>query len=298
VEIHHIFFLVNQAAGKDEPVLEMIRETFHDSGHYITVHVLEENEDPAQIVRGASKGADLIAVYGGDGTVTKAASALIGTKLPLAIIPGGTANVLSKDLKIPQDTEDAIKIIRDGKFKFQRMDTGLVNGQPFVLRVNLGIMAEMITGIDPALKDEVGQLAYGISTIKSLRTAEPVIYYMIIDGMTVEATGVSLTVTNSGSLGIGDLQLQPGISAGDGLLDVLLLKDAGIFSIIKAAGGSLLGLETDAVSHWTCKMVTITLPNERSYLRDDGEERAAELAINIVPASLTVALPITEKHAD
>lgn len=291
MEINHIFFIINPAAGKNEPVEVSIREIFQNGNQKITLRVLKKDENPADIARAALTGADLIAVYGGDGTVTEVASALINTNMPLAIIPGGTANVLSKELGIPQDTEDALTYLHEGNYQLKTIDTGTVNGRPFLLRVNLGIMAEMITGTDPELKDKLGQVAYGIATVKSLANAEPVSYQLDIDGEMITAAGVSLTITNSGSMGIGDFQLQPGISVSDGLLDVILMKDAGILSIMKAAGGALFGTETDAVSHWTCKEVTVTLPGRQAYLCDDCEEKAAALTIKIVPASLTVVVP-------
>lgn len=292
MNIDHIFFIVNPSAGKNEPVVKKISEIFNNSGLQLTVHVLKEKEDVAEIVGAALRQADLIAVFGGDGSITEAAAQLIGTATPLAIIPGGTANVLSKELGIPQDTDEALTLLCEGKYQFKTIDTGVVNGRPFLLRVNLGIMAEMITETDPDLKENIGQLAYGVATIKTLLDAEPVKYQLDIDGEIVEATGVALTITNSGNMGIGNLQLQPGISVNDGLLDIILLKDAGFLSIIKAAGGALLRTETAAVSHWTCKEVTITLPGEQLYLCDDCAAKARELTIKIVPSSLTIAVPL------
>src|SRR5690242_6478542 len=46
--------------------------------------------------------ADLIAVAGGDGTVRKVATRLIGRRLPLTILPCGTANNIAKSLGIQQ----------------------------------------------------------------------------------------------------------------------------------------------------------------------------------------------------
>lgn len=273
---------------------EKINQIFNNSGLSVTIYVLKKNDDLAEIVSAASKKTDMIAVYGGDGSITQAAVPLIGSGTPLAIMPGGTANVLSKELGIPQDTIDVLTLLRDKRYQFKTIDTGLVNGKAFLLRVNLGIMAEMITETDPELKDKIGQLAYGVATIKTAMDAKPVSYELNIDGKEVRAEGVSLTVTNSGSMGVGDLQLQPGISVSDGLLDIVLLKDAGILSIVKAAGSAILGKETEAVNHWTCKTVTITLPNEQVYLCDDCEARADKLNIKIVPSSLTVVVPLTD----
>ena len=288
-----IYFIINPSAGQQEPIFEIFGRVFNDTEHQITVHVLEQGQHAANIIRQIIDTTDLVAVYGGDGTVTEVASELIGTNIPLAIIPGGTANVLSKELGIPQDAESAMALIRDGNFELKKTDTGLVNNRPFLLRINLGIMAEMITEADSDLKDQIGQMAYGVSTIKSITQAQTVNYQLNIDGEEIEAPGVSLTVTNSGSMGIGGFQLQPGILINDGLLDVVLLKDAGVLSLLKAAGSSLFNLETDAISHWTCREITITTPQEQLYLCDDCEDKTSKLTISVVPASLYFVVPLT-----
>jgi diacylglycerol kinase (ATP) len=101
-------------------------------------------------------------------------------------------------------------------------------------------MATLIPETDPELKDKIGQLAYGVATLKSTRDAEPIEYQLNIDNKELNISGVALNVSNSGSIG----QLAPGIRIDDGLLVVVLLKDSGLLSVIKAAGSCLLGLDT------------------------------------------------------
>jgi diacylglycerol kinase (ATP) len=294
MEFNHIYLIINPSAGQKEPVLEIIGRVFHGIEKRLHIHLLEEGEKVSDIVLEAIGHTDVIAIYGGDGSVTEAAAPLIGKSMPLAIIPGGAANVLAKGLGIPQDTETALKLLRDGQVALRTIDTGLVNNYPFLLRVNLGIMSQMVTEADPDLKDKIGQLAYGISTVKTIYESEPVNYQLLIDGQTITITGVALTVTNSGSIGIADVQLQPGIDISDGLLDVVLLKDAGFLSLVKAAGSSLLGQETDAISHWKCREVIITMPDEQTYICDDCEHVAQELVIKVVPASLSFVIPLAQ----
>jgi diacylglycerol kinase family enzyme len=254
-----LLLIVNPASGKNEPILELAGKVFHDSGIVLDIHVLAEGENPGEVARAAAETHQMIAVYGGDGSITEAAAGLIGRNVPLAIIPGGTANVLSKELCIPQDTEAALRLIRVGKFVLKQIDTGLVIDEPFLLRVNLGLMAEMVTQADPDLKDKVGQLAYGVSALKSWKDAEMMDYELILDGEAVILSGVALTVTNSGSIGIGGLQMAQGIRMDDGLLDVVVLKEAGLLAVAGAAGSSLLGKESDAIIHRTCRKVEIKL---------------------------------------
>lgn len=74
----------------------------------------------------------------------------------------------------------------------------------------------------------------------------------------------------------------------DGLLDVVVLNEAGLLAVAGAAGSSLLGRESEAISHWTCREVKINLAREQTYICDDCEARASELDIRIVPQSLTI----------
>lgn len=103
----HLFFIVNPSAGKDEPIVEQIGEVFRDSGTVIIVHVLEEKEEPAELIRSVLNETDLVAVYGGDGRVDAGRCGFDRNQPPWLIIPGGTANVFAKELGILQDTMEA-----------------------------------------------------------------------------------------------------------------------------------------------------------------------------------------------
>src|ERR1700693_4864336 len=59
-------------------------------------------------------GLDVVVVCGGDGTISETAGGLAGTAVPLAILAGGTSNVLARELSIPLDLEDAIALLFDG----------------------------------------------------------------------------------------------------------------------------------------------------------------------------------------
>lgn len=58
------------------------------------------------------RGLDIVAVYGGDGTVSEVAGGLVGSSIPLAALPGGTSNVLLRELEIPLDLTAASAIGR------------------------------------------------------------------------------------------------------------------------------------------------------------------------------------------
>ncbi len=290
----HVHFIINPASGSEEPILSYINTAFDESGIEWDISVTKRNVSTADVAQQLIGKTDMIAVYGGDGCVTEVAAALHGKNIPMAIIPGGTANVMAKELGIDTDSKVALKMLADGDYEIKQIDMGMVNDEPFLLRVNLGIMADMVLEADRNLKDNLGQLAYGVSAVKTIATAEQQKYKLLIDGEAVEESGVSLTVTNSGHIGIGNFALQPGISITDGLLDIVLIRNNDIGTLLKAAGSTLLQNETDAVAHWACKEVTIESTGELSFIRDDVEEKASTLKIGIVPASVSIAVPLTK----
>lgn len=259
------------------------------------VSVTKKDKGAGEIARSLIGKTDLVAVYGGDGCVTAVAAALYGTALPIAIIPGGTANVMAKELNIPLDTMEALELLRAERHKIKAVDMGLVNGEPFLLRVNLGIMAAMVTEADRSLKDKIGQLAYGLTAVQTVAAAKPVNYLLEIDRKKVEVSGVALTVTNSGNMGIGDFELQPGISVTDGLLDVILMQDTNFSSLLRVAGSALLQQKSSVLQHWACKKVVIHMSKKQTFICDDAERSAKKLKIEVVPGSIRLLVPVQKK---
>ncbi|WP_345953943.1 YegS/Rv2252/BmrU family lipid kinase [Mucilaginibacter sp. PAMB04168] len=291
MKFNHIHFIINPASGKEEPILSYINQTLDNTGIEWELSVTKRNFSAGEIAKALIGKTDLIAVYGGDGCVTDVAGAIQGTATPMAIIPGGTANVMAKELGVPVDAKAALELLVNGKLQLKVVDMGMVNDHLFLLRINLGIMADMVLQADRDLKDQIGQLAYGVTAVKTIAEAKPVTYRLTIDGKAVEETGVSLTVTNSGNIGIGDFALQPGISITDGWLDAILLKDASFTSLLKAAGSTLLQNETDAIKHWQCKEIIIQTDADQRFICDDSEQVAQLLHIKVVPAAIRIAVP-------
>ena len=288
----HIHFIINPAAGKNEAILSFIYKAFEGSGIEWDVSVTKGEGDAARLAKSLIGKTDLIAVYGGDGSICNVACALCGTEMPMAIIPGGTANVMAKELRIPIDTENALQLLKGGKGALKAIDMGMVNERPFLLRINLGIMADMVIQTDPVLKENFGQIAYGLSGLKSFAGAQAVNYDLEIDGEHIKERGFSLTVTNCGNSGLSDLALVPDIAVTDGLLDVLLLTEADLTSFLKVAGGTLMQMETDAIKHWKCKEVVVKLEKEMPCLFDDFQTTARELRIRAIPASVLIVTPV------
>jgi diacylglycerol kinase (ATP) len=108
----------------------------------VRLHEFVEGDSPEQIVRSAlSEGASWIAVAGGDGTVEAAACAMMGTGIPLGIIPCGTYNNFALSASIPADPIEACHLIAAARTR--DVDVGFVNDRPFFECVGVGLDAAL-----------------------------------------------------------------------------------------------------------------------------------------------------------
>ena len=118
-----VHVVINPAAGQDEPILNTLNRVFKEAEIDWDISLTKQAGDARQQAQTAAQsGVDIVAVYGGDGTVAEVASGLLGTSIPLAILPGGTANVLSVELGIPATLALACQLICDPKATIRKMD--------------------------------------------------------------------------------------------------------------------------------------------------------------------------------
>lgn len=103
---------------------------------------MEELADGGGVLQFAkAHGCDWVAVAGGDGTVESVAADLLGTTLPLGIIPAGTFNNFARSLDLPLDPIDACQVILAGRAR--PTDVGFANGRPFFECLGSGLDAAL-----------------------------------------------------------------------------------------------------------------------------------------------------------
>jgi diacylglycerol kinase family enzyme len=95
-----------------------------------------------QVRRAVDQGCRIAVAAGGDGTVNALASAVAGTGIPLGILPIGTLNHFAKDLGIPLDLEQAVRVITQGARR--EVDVGEVNGAVFVNNSSIGVYPRIV----------------------------------------------------------------------------------------------------------------------------------------------------------
>ncbi len=260
--------------------------------HVVTTTADSPGTDQAR--RAVDAGADLVLSWGGDGTVRAVAAGLVGTGVPLGLLPGGTGNLLARNLGLPLSLDRAARAAFTG-------DDRVVD----VLEVGLGGRVEICTvmsgiGLDAALvdapdqlKDVLGPGAYVLNAPRAL-THERMRVAVSLDGAPPQwMRARSVLVANVGGL-IGPLDVAPDADAADGLLHVVVLRLGTPRDWARAAVGLVTrrGRGGDAALHLTGRSAFIlTTWDQPRQVDGDVVAPGRRLEARVLPGSLTVRIP-------
>lgn len=282
--------IVNPGSGQPKPILHTLNQVFRSAGVEWDISLTQESGDAERFAQKAVKSeVDAVAAFGGDGTVMEVARGVMGSHMPMAILPGGTANLMSVELGIPKDLNQAAEIIASPESDIKAIDVGEIGDTHFLLRVGLGIAAQKVEFADREMKDRYGIMAYSIAALKAMKDAKQVKYYLNLDGEEFEEEGVTCLVDNAGNFGVAGFSASKNISVFDGLLDVILVRDRSFQSFVSVGKSVATSTPTqDTVHHWQAKEISITTDPPQSIQVDGEVGWETPVTIKVVPGAVRV----------
>ncbi len=250
-------------------------------------------DDPGQgqAKAAAKAGVDVVIAAGGDGTVTACASGLAGSDVPMAIIPSGTGNLLARNLQLPSDPEDALRIALAGTD--HQIDVGLANAIPFVAMAGLGLDAEMLSSTSESAKRKFGFAAYVVSVLRHLRDRPIRATITAGNGRPERLRTSGIIVGNVGWLHAG-LPLFPDAEPDDGILDVVVLPPRGWAGWLAFVLHVLLRRSTARVFRATFTELRIQIDREHMWEVDGeviGRTRDLDIRLHAEKLTLRTAMP-------
>lgn len=257
-------------------------------------------------------GYDVVVAFGGDGTLNEVANGLAGTDLPVAILPGGSTNVVARTLGMPNDVVDATEHLLSLADDWQprKIDLGLVDDRYFVFSCGAGIDASVVKRVDrnPTLKGNAGPYYYswaGISSFYRKYLVNPIRVRATVDGRE-PVEGITAIVQNSDPFtyfASHPIRVCEGIEIDDGTLSIAVLKRAAqrdmptlinrLFSETKPAARHKQVAHFDDVTHAVVETISQTkdgtmrpfpLQVDGDYIgeRDQIELRVAPGAMSVI----------------
>lgn len=287
-----ILFVVNPISGgkkKEEVKSEIVsyckRNHIEDS-YYETTGV-EDKEKVEEIVR--ENRFDAIVAVGGDGTVNLVGRVLVGTRIPLGIIPQGSGNGLAKDLNIPEEIINSLDLIK--KFRPHPIDTLKINDHDVFHLSDFGFNARIVRRFSESLiRGKISYVWYGLI---EFFTFKPFKYIVQTPLFKYEGSAFMMIVTNASQFGT-NVNINPLGDIKDGYFEIIIIKP---FPITEAF--YVLKKLLDKTIHRTkysklirCKEATI-INNENESFHIDGEpvELGEIIYIKIFPKGLYVFKP-------
>jgi diacylglycerol kinase family enzyme len=233
-------------------------------------------------------------VAGGDGTINETVEGMIGSTVPLAILPAGTANVLATEMKLGRDPVKAARRLHELQPRQVSVGHATLKGgveRHFLLMAGIGLDAHVVYHVSATLKARTGKFAYWVAgwSLLGRRLAQ---FDVDVDGKKHRCGFALLTkVRNYG----GDFEIARSVTLLEDEFEVVLLEGKTSFEFVRyfagMAMGRLAGMRGATVLR-AHRATVCCADDTRVYVQIDGEFGGylpAEL--RVVPGAVRVLVP-------
>jgi YegS/Rv2252/BmrU family lipid kinase len=273
--------------------LDELRRRITDEGvdELLWYEVPKSKKAPKKVHAAVKADVDLVVVWGGDGMVQRSINVLAETKIPLAIVPAGTGNLLATNLGVPTDIEGAVDLAFRGKRR--RIDLGRLNGEYFAVMAGVGFDGAMIQDADKGLKDRLGKLAYVWTGIRHVNGAAPKAEVLIDGTKWFDDEASCVLIGNVGTI-TGGIHAFDDAKPDDGWLDVGVATAQGALQWARALGTMAVGRSDHSpfVRMTRARRVDVKLKSKLEYELDGGaREKVKRFSAEVVPGAIKICVP-------
>ena len=270
-----------------------LRRVLDDAGfpEPLWYEVAKSRQAPKCARRALAKRADVLFVWGGDGTVQRCIDAVAGTGAVIAILPAGTANLLATNLGILQDISQAVEIGLHGDRR--SLDTGTVNGEHFAVMAGADLDALMIKDADAGLKDRFGRAAYLWTGARNL-SARRVKATIDVDGKRFFKGSASCVLVGNVSKILGGIEAFTGASPDDGLLELGVVTARNPVQWTRTLGRVAVGQGEKSKFVEVARGTRFRIRFDRPFpyeLDGGGRPAVKKLRIKVHPSSIKICVP-------
>lgn len=242
-------------------------------------------------------GARLVCPLGGDGTVRAVAAAMLDTGISLGLLPGGTGNLLARNLGLPLDDLDAALTVAvtGGDSPVDAAMVSFDDREPelFLVMAGIGLDAEAVAGASVELKRRFGWIAYALSGLKGLVRSGFGVRVAAGGQRAFSQHATTVMIGNCGELTAG-VRLMPDARVDDGLLDVAVVSPRSLRSWLAVAAYILTRHRVghSAIAHLRGPKVRIVAAEPvDAQLDGDAVGAVSSLACSVRPGALKVRTP-------
>jgi diacylglycerol kinase (ATP) len=269
--------------------VELIRDELKQRNLSAAIHFTERSGHARELAAAAvADRADLVIVWGGDGTVNEAGSAIAGSTTTLGLIPAGSGNGLAGGLGVPRRPRAALAIALGTNTL--AVDVGMVGERPFFNIAGIGFDAHVARLFNQRSKGRRGRLPYVVIGVTEGCRYVGKDYQITLDGTSQRTRAFLIAFANGQEYGMG-MQIAPRARPDDGLLEAIVVADRSVLARFRDARHLALGSIHRAPRMVMQPIRTAIVESEGEIeYHVDGEPGVAQnrLTISVRPGALSV----------
>ena len=289
-----ISIVVNTRSRRGKKLFAEACERFEAVG--FTLDAAHAVPDPKQldtrVCEVIASGATLVAVGGGDGTVSSVSRHFIGKPTVFGVLPLGTANSFARTLGIPQDLAGAIDVLAGGRVA--DVDLGCVDGHYFTNAAAIGLPALIGETVPHGLKAVLGRAGYlGWAAYQLLRL-RPFECTLIEDGVERRYSALEVRISNGSYLGGLEVAEEASVNSRDLTIQIVtgrsgwqLAKSWMMSAAGRGGGANLVSLRTRGLRIVTEPVMSVSIDGEVLAKTPVDVSVARQVLKIMVPADAT-----------
>jgi diacylglycerol kinase (ATP) len=274
----------------------LVRSEAERRGLGAAIHVTERAGHARDLaMASAAQGADLVIVWGGDGTLNEAGTALLGSDTALGLVPAGSGNGLAAALGVPRDPRAALAVALDGHAR--RIDAGMMAGRPFFNIAGIGFDAHVARQFNLRAAGHRGTWPYIFLGVREGCRYSASEYRVHLAGQTRSLRALLIAFANGREYGMG-ARIAPAAELDDGLLDAMIVEERTVLARFWHARYLATGTVHLAPRVTTARVISAVIEAEGFIeFHVDGEPGVAEghIEVGILPGALKVRTAIASE---
>lgn len=292
--------IINASGGSfnEGETEQLLSRSFESAGLDVNMRLARTGEQIGEFAEAAIESdAEIIVAGGGDGTISSVAALVSKSGKTFGVLPLGTLNNFSKDLQIPQDLAEAVRVIAEGHVA--KIDLAELNGRTFINNSSIGLYPRIVRN----RVQQQERLGYGKwraafwATLRMFRLSPFLKVGIVVDGkFFLRKTPFVFVGNNEYEMEIYNIGRRNALDGGK--LSVYFLHRGGRLGVIFL----LLRTITGRVKQWRdfeevlTDSVSLQTRRKRMHVAFDGEVSVVETPLNykILPGALRVIVPKPE----
>jgi diacylglycerol kinase (ATP) len=286
--------------GATRAVGPAVVQTLRAMGHEVTSLQEPDYESLIRTARAAIRSKpDGFVVVGGDGMVNLGTNLVVGTKVPLGIVPSGTGNDMARSLGLPFDnTEAAVdalgealqhpaRIIDAARISYTDDETGQPAERWFACALSAGFDATVNERAN-LMHHPKGPSRYIIALGIELAKLKPYHYTLTLDGVEQQVDANMVSIGNGVSLG-GGMKITPDAELDNGMLDVLIVRPLSRLNFLRIFPSVFKGTHVRHPKVSILRAKNVRIEGDGVIVYADGERIGpAPVDVQVVPGALRV----------